>query len=196
VTSTCYALHTLALSGKVYDEQIENSEGSSSSASNNNDNDNNNKVRIRKATKALIRSSWREDDLFQVPLVLYTLLGVDPSFALTSSGTDDDDPSRRIKRLISAVLKARPHRRAGVRQENSEYTIYQICKVSALLHDASEKGQLPSQILPDDAESEIFWTILCCAEVSSNELCRQLAYRTAGDSTSFDVIRLAYSLLA
>ena len=35
-----------------------------------------------------------------------------------------------------------------------------------------------------------------CAEVSSNELCRQLAYRAAGDRNSFDVIRLAYSLLA
>jgi hypothetical protein len=32
-------------------------------------------------------------------------------------------------------------------------------------------------------------------EVSYNELCRQLAFRTAGDMSNFDVIRLAYSLL-
>ena len=34
-----------------------------------------------------------------------------------------------------------------------------------------------------------------CRTVSSNELCRQLAYRAASDSNSFDVTRLAYSLL-
>ena len=32
--------------------------------------------------------------------------------------------------------------------------------------------------------------LLACAEVSSNELCRQLAYRAAGACNSFDVIRL------
>ena len=41
----------------------------------------------------------------------------------------------------------------------------------------------------------MFWALLRCNEVSFNELCRQLAYRTAGDSNLFDVIRLAYSLL-
>ena len=31
--------------------------------------------------------------------------------------------------------------------------------------------------------------------MSYDELCRQLAFRAAGDTASFDVIRLAYSLL-
>ena len=44
-------------------------------------------------------------------------------------------------------------------------------------------------------EQDLFAALLACGEVSSNELCRQLAYHTAGDTNSFDVVRLAYSLL-
>jgi hypothetical protein len=70
----------------------------------------------------------------------------------------------------------------------------------ALLYESSNlkkgtAGGLPANILPDDVDSDIFWALLSCAEVSSNQLCRQLAYRSAGDSSLFDVVRLAYSLL-
>jgi hypothetical protein len=44
--------------------------------------------------------------------------------------------------------------------------------------------------------SDAFWVLLSSAEVTSNELCRQLLlYRAADDSTSFDVMRLSYSSL-
>ena len=57
-------------------------------------------------------------------------------------------------------------------------------------------GNLPSSILPDDASKSTLLALTRCVEISYNELCRQLAFRSAGDSSSFDVIRLAYSLLA
>lgn len=56
-------------------------------------------------------------------------------------------------------------------------------------------GNLPASLLPEGAASSTLLALTRCVEVSYNELCRQLAFRSAGDSTSFDVIRLAYSLL-
>jgi hypothetical protein len=40
-----------------------------------------------------------------------------------------------------------------------------------------------------------YYFLIRYVEVSYNELCRQLAYRSAHDASSFDVLRLAYSLL-
>ncbi|KAL7429194.1 hypothetical protein ACHAXM_002221 [Skeletonema potamos] len=56
-------------------------------------------------------------------------------------------------------------------------------------------GNLPISVLPNEAASSTLLALTRCVEVSYNELCRQLAFRSAGDSSSFDVIRLAYSLL-
>jgi hypothetical protein len=183
VTSTCYALLTLALCSGVYKQTTDSKQ-----------------IPIRKVIKALLHSEWREDDIFQVPLLIYTILRVDTDRSLIRSAASNQDIASRIKRLLSAVLKASPQRRLGTRQLHSDYISYQVCKVAHLLHESSDlkKGTvsgLPANVLPDEVDSDIFWALLSCAEVSSNELCRQLAYRAAGDSNSFDVVRLAYSLL-
>jgi len=56
-------------------------------------------------------------------------------------------------------------------------------------------GGLPSSVLPEGAESTALLALTRCVEVSYNELCRQLAFKSAGDMSSFDVSRLSYSLL-
>lgn len=61
--------------------------------------------------------------------------------------------------------------------------------------DDTGLGGLPIAALPDGAASATLLALTRCVEVSYNELCRQLAFRTAGDMTNFDVVRLAYSLL-
>lgn len=194
ITSSCYSLLTLTLanSGNVYDhlisfddEQEEEAMSSSSKGI----------VSIGQVLKSVLTSAWRDDDLFQAPLLLYTLLKVDKGRSLICNNPHN---AERIGMLITAVLKARPHRHNGMEQEHSDYIIYQICKVVALLQESissPQPGSLPSDVLPENISSQIFWALLRCAEVSSNELCRQLAYRAAADSASFDVVRLAYSLL-
>ena len=62
--------------------------------------------------------------------------------------------------------------------------------------DVPGLGNLPSSVLPEGAASATLLALTRCVEVSYNELCRQLAFRSAGDSSSFDVIRLVFSLMA
>lgn len=61
--------------------------------------------------------------------------------------------------------------------------------------EAIGAGGLPVSALPEGVSSDMFWVLLRSAEVSSNTLCRQLAYRQCGDYNRFDAIRLAYALL-
>jgi len=209
VTSSCYVLLTIFLNSNVYETILSNSE-SLSSVSKSRSDGGPVVIPIRLVAKALLESQWREDDLFQVPLVLYTLLTLDLDHPLIKFVASDEHIASRIQRMIAAILQACPDPRAGTRQSNSDYITYQICKVVALLYDASKKQrwkastnhtttekpssiQFPTELLPE--ESDLQSALLACAEVSSNELCRQLAYHTAGDTNSFDVIRLAYSLL-
>lgn len=55
--------------------------------------------------------------------------------------------------------------------------------------------KVPPEALPLDAARRLSLALTRSAEVSSDEMCRQLAFRSAGDAMSFDVIRLAYSTL-
>ena len=173
---------------------------------------------VRSIVQALLASEWREDDLFQVPLLLYTVLKVDAKRSILGPGnghTGMDEPlALRMRNLVTAVLGARPQRRNGNQQPFSDYILYQCAQCYAVLidstpttshepqHDevtASEKesgiGGLPVTALPEGAASQLSLAVARCAETSLNELCRQLALRAAGDTTSFDVMRLAYSLL-
>ena len=166
LTSTCYALLTLMLGNTegVYDSLVSFEDDVKGHEWD--------RIPIRQVTKALLSSSWRDDDLFQVPLLLYTILKVDNDRSIIRSAVaENQEVAGTVQNLISAVLKARPHRRAGIRQENSDYIIYQVCKVIALLQDsttsAKEVGGLPVSTLPEDVNSEIFWALLRCAEGTS-----------------------------
>ena len=214
ITSTCYSLLAIH-SSSIYDSFVASTEGANLDSGT---------VCIPSVIRALLASTWREDDLFQVPLLLYTVLRLDEDRSVLSSFAQSNEKDAfKIQQLITAVLQARPKRRAGERQIYSDYITYQICRSLALLQESTDRkssgtpsdkkpqvegdfvsdfsndeivvGGLPANAVPDGAAAEISLGLARCAEVASNELCRQLAYRTAGDSTSFDVIRLAYSLL-
>jgi hypothetical protein len=230
ITSTCYMLLTLALSSDRYQSIVLWDDVAATTSSSRSTADET-KIPMRQVMRNLLAAKWRDDDLFQVPLLIYTILRVDSDRSLLRHvAAQDKATALRIQTLISSVLKGRPHRKLGTRQIHSDYIIYQVCKVLALLQqqqpppsaetegnfdetDSSSSkadtsvedetvnkteygvGGLPLTALPEGASSEVFWGLLRCAEVSSNELCRQLSYRLAGDLNSFDVIRLAYSLL-
>lgn len=254
VTSTCYALlaiHLTSSSSSVYDSIICQEE-----LNNNNDDGGvvpkklTNKVCIPSVLQALLESQWREEDLFQVPLLLYTIVRLDQkqqkdgATSVIAMMKSNEQMAAKIRQMITAVLNARPRRRTGDRQAYSDYIYYQICRVLAMLQETTERpvlselmaekpppqqqtnkspqqlyydqimnkgeegdfvsdfagpqikvGGLPANAVPDGAAAEISLALARCSEMASNELCRQIAYRTAGDSSSFDVIRLAYSLL-
>ena len=90
----------------------------------------------------------------------------------------------------------------------SDYIYYLIASSLVILVQSTPKkinskddngdigfGGLPAAVLPGGTASLALLALTRCVEVSYNELCRQLAFRSAGDMSSFDVMRLAYSLL-
>ena len=185
ITSTCYSVLALL-----------SSEPSSLSS----------KVKLQSVVEALLKSPFRDDDIYQVSLILHTLLKVeeaaDSSYSLFSNF--DKETVAQISKLISLSMTARPRRRDGGNQIFSDYISYICCSIYAALHDSMTKdkdgslhfGNLPSHAIPEGIAPELSLALLRAGEISENELCKQMAYRTAGDSSSFDVTRLAYSLLS
>jgi hypothetical protein len=222
VTSTCFALQSIyatgdcsALFANVVNANMNvNNVTSSSSASSASV-----MIPIQDVVKSLLNASWREEDMFQVPLLLYTILKVDTnrerSFLYNEDGNVvlDDERCCRVKRLINATIEGRPRRRSGISQPMSTYILYQTtCALAELVESTPPLtaattssstddeptiglGGLPISALPDGAASSTLLALTRCVEVSYNELCRQLAFRVAGDNSSFDIMRLAYSLL-
>ena len=223
VTSTCFALQSIyatgdcsALFANVVNANMNmmnvNNVTSSSSASSSSV-----MIPIRDVVKSLLNASWREEDMFQVPLLLYTILKVDTnrerSFLNNEDGKAvlDDERCLRVKRLINATIEGRPRRRSGISQPMSTYILYQTtCALAELVESTPPLaatgsstddeptiglGGLPISALPEGAASSTLLALTRCVEVSYNELCRQLAFRVAGDNSSFDIMRLAYSLL-
>lgn len=195
VTSTCFALGTIfAIDDRSTFEDYVNLNLSSPIGE-----DVSSKINLRKTLKALLRANWREDDLFQVPLLLKTLLSVDKGRDVLSSGMDEE-LCYRVKKLISATIANRPRRRNGLSQPISNYIEFLITDSLATLLESTPSGGgnlggLTDGALPDGAERDTLIALTRCVEVSYNDLCRQLAFRAAGDTTNFDSIRLAYALL-
>ena len=206
ITSTCYALQSIFAAGDagLYDSFI---------ATENTD-PNDTRPSVSAILTAMLDSEWREDDLFQIPVLLYTILKVDRDRSVLKKAFVDPEIASKMQRIIAVVLAARPLRRDGESQQYSDYIMFQCCQVFSMLQDTSVKtgpifidgdqvlpadefslGGLPVNAVPEDAASQIPLALARSAETGFNELCRQLAYRGAGDTSSFDVMRLAYSLL-
>jgi hypothetical protein len=220
VTSTCFALQTLVATGgkdgDMFNDYVDFNMKQPTTNDGDNNNDDGKLVPLRGVLKALLRAPWREEDLFQVPLLLYTVLEMDPDRSILNSSMDEE-LCHKVKQLVTATINSRPKRRNGVVQPISDYILFLVADSLASLVESTpaasprilkkgeeeEKddvpltllGNLPASVLPDGAASSTLLALTRCVEVSYNELCRQLAFRSAGDSTSFDVIRLAYSLL-
>lgn len=56
-------------------------------------------------------------------------------------------------------------------------------------------SKLPESALPSELLGDLTLSVSRAFEVSRDELCRQVAYHTAGDDRTFDCTRLAYSIL-
>jgi hypothetical protein len=157
-------------------------------------------VDLCEVVRALLQSPWRQDDLFQVPLLLATVLEVmdkDSSIRLSSFEKDETEQAivaDHVTSLVDAVLEARPLRRLGVTQSYSDYILFQCTEAYAALNRGGLE-RLSSLAMPEDSANKLSLALLRCSEVSLNELCRQLAFRTASDQSNFDIMRLAYSLL-
>lgn len=50
----------------------------------------NERIPIRSVLKALLRANWRKDDMFQVPLLLYTVLKVDGEREVLNQDMDEE----------------------------------------------------------------------------------------------------------
>ncbi|KAL3926335.1 MAG: hypothetical protein SGBAC_013519, partial [Bacillariaceae sp.] len=212
VTSTCYALQAIMVANEesLYDSEINLDMAPYVDDEENGGDEDSNKIQARAIVQELLKAEWRDDDLFQVPLLLNTILEVDPSRSVIGEEIEKD-LAPKVRELVVAVLEARPQRRAGAHQAYSDYIQYLCCQAYATLYDSTEiptesqseqkdkkrgVGGLPAKAIPDGAAALVSLALTRCAEQSFNELCRQLAYRAAGERTSFDVIRLAYSLLS
>ncbi len=216
VTSTCFALQSIATgSGDKFDDFVDFNMKQSTEMSSSNSGAStattNSLLSLRGVLKALLRANWRDEDMFQVPLLLSTVLKIDSDRSILNSSMDEE-LSHRVKQLIAAIMNSRPKRRNGITQPVSDYILYLLTDSLASLvestpprmidSDSNESdktpglGNLPASVLPEGAASSTLLALTRCVEISYNELCRQLAFRSAGDSSSFDVIRLAYSLLA
>jgi len=178
------------------------------------------KVKLRDVLDATLDSNWSEEDLFQVPLLVHTVLSLDEKRVLFRDM--DDGRKERVRVMMESLLGARPMRRNGHTQPLSDYLIFLCAQAMATINDATKSfdrtrdnedeidddisnagtnakgvgiGGLPLDALPPDFRSELSLGVVRSAETSFNELCRQLAYRNAGDGNNFDVMRLGYSLL-
>ena len=211
ITSTCYALQAMLATENpsiyeafVLDPKIRSMDDKA-------------RTPVRDILRELLASDWRTDDLFQVPLLLYTMLKVDVGRDLV--GGVDEQTAARIRSLLQSVFLARPRRRDGMRQAYSDYILFQCAQVYAEIYDgtvvappddtwsendrggftndfdqSSAVAGFPSQAVPDGAPSSIALALNRCAETSYNTLCRQLALRAAG--AEFDVMSLTYALLS
>ncbi len=158
-------------------------------------------IDLAKLFKELVNASWGEGDLYQVSLILVVILKADNRNEIFAAF--DDATFQRISKLISLALTARPKRRFNEQQVFSDYINYLCASAYTSLFDSTRYdaqgqlllGDLPAAFTPEGSAAELSLAVLRAAEISFNELCRQLAYRTAGETTRFDTTRMAYSLL-
>jgi len=184
VTSTCFALQAVWAGGEVFKDAV--SIGTSGAAG---------KIRLDEVVNALVEANWRLDDEFQVPVILITLLRFDTHGEVLSKV-----PTEKLKHAISTLLNNRPKRSRGRAQANSAYCQFWLARAMLELlappggaHRSAIIDRIPHDALPVDASRLLALALTRSAEISYDEMCRQLAFRGAGDVESFDVIRLAYS---
>mmetsp|Transcript_18098 Transcript_18098/g.37315 ORF Transcript_18098/g.37315 Transcript_18098/m.37315 type:complete len:868 (+) Transcript_18098:276-2879(+) len=192
---------------------------------------------LKNQIRALIHSGWRENDLYDISLMLSIILKLDPSFkavrALLVEENQGVEESKgtgsKFSTMLQKLMSGRPRRRWGEEQLFSAYITYECVKVYVDLANTMNqnpsngslrlgvlavetKGASKSENSDDDGNSstapiaievedsefffrEITIAVARSAEIARDELCRQLAYRSAGDTGNFDVIKLVYNLL-
>ena len=201
VTSTCFALQSIfatgdcsSVFGDIVDPNmkaqqiVDASAASEDASSEDTSSSSSRKIPIRGVVKALLRARWREEDMFQVPLLLYTVLRIDGERSILNSSMDEE-LCHRVRQLIAGTIENRPKRRSGIVQPMSDYILYLVAVSLAALVEATPGrdggttegvglGGLPISALPDGAESDALLALTRCVETSYNELCRQVSGRS------------------
>jgi len=201
------------------------------------------KTKLRDQFRALIHSDWREDDLYDISLLLAVILRLDPTLVVVQSLLKEDEnkekgmtktTKQQFRTMLQRLLSGRPLRRRGEDQQFSAHINYLCTTVYVDLatainlngntnNDGSSNSNLRLGVINiekelfdinnDDSDNdnddtndhkkyteffyqEITTAVSRSAEVSRDELCRQLAYKYSGDTGNFDVIKLVYNLLS
>jgi len=166
------------------------------------------KISLDAVLKELVAAEWRTEDNFQIPVILITLLRYDATGDLLSSCS-----TVKLRKAIETLLDSRPRRSLGRAQPTSAYTQFWLARAMLELIAPPERAndgnnfffevaggsaltsKVPPEAYPPDASRRLSLALTRSAEMSYDEMCRQLAFRSAGDAMSFDVIRLAYSAM-
>lgn len=107
--------------------------------------------RVRGCLDALLDANWREDDVAQLVFVLTALRILDPQATLLH-GEAAAHHTARLSAAVSAMIDARPQRRAGRNQPLSAYLRFWMALASTqLLNPSGELDPFFSPALPDDA---------------------------------------------
>lgn len=109
VTSTCFALQSISTGGgEKFDDYVDFNMKQSAEIGTAATRANSSKlIPLRGVLKAVLYARWREEDLFQVPLLLSTLLKIDSDRSILNSSMDEE-LSHRVKQLIAVTINSRP----------------------------------------------------------------------------------------
>jgi hypothetical protein len=143
------------------------------------DQSSNRKISLRGALNSLLTAPW-SNDLFQSQSLVLTLAQF--------KGCDKDDP--RFLSAVNNILESRS--KLSLHREQAVSTYLRYHNVLSLL--ALLDNQMTPTVLV--GTHRLGLALDRANLVAFDELCRQLAFFNSGDSAQFDVIVLAYSLLA
>lgn len=167
VTSTCLAIHAMLQSPERWRKHASWAPHESAIVS------------LRDVVASLKQTPW-SGDAFQTPILVQTLCKL--------RAIDKDDPA--YVEAVNRVLDQRSRLSLHRKQPHSAYLRFH--NVRALLA-VVENELVPSPIL---GTNRIGYALERANMVAYDELSRQLAFSLSDDSANFDVIVLAYSLLA
>jgi len=158
--------------------------------------------------RALLEAEWRANDVFQSALVVVASRLIDPGAAHLSAS---ETAQVKFAAAVEEMLAARPRRRSGRTQRLSAYSRYWMARATTMLLNPACVGAstaeaapffhpaLPPLALPSAGEKAgeeaVMLALQRSCEVAFDDVCRQLAYHAAGDTSLFDVVILSYSLL-
>jgi len=146
VTSTCFALHAITQAPNQYSSIVNFDLAAKEHTSND-------RISLRNIVRALLSAGWREDDLFQVPLILDTILGMNQFVGDYDLKEVEPEIVQKVNTLISAVVASRPKRRKGRNQSLSDYLLFRCAKSLLRLHETLSPDCAP---LGKDTEHAIF----------------------------------------
>ena len=171
VVSSCLSIESILRDPSRYSKSCEWSPSSGSTT-----------ISLKRALSRLRDCEWSMD-AFQTPVLVSTL-----SRVLPSSELQDDE---KFLKAVDTVLSQRARLQRYHNQATSTY--FRYLNVKALL-DVVNNRVLCKQLHHNRLQA-ITFALQRAKMLAFDGLCRQVAFKNAGDSQSFDIVVLAYSLL-